>query len=176
MKKTIQIIFFIVISIFLYINFSFPLLITYPVEGAGQESYNPNTFWYPWGDHPHRGIDFFAEEGTPVIASCPGIVIGKNLFSKGGNSVSILSCDGRIHYYAHMKDNYTRIGQYVHTCEKIGTVGRTGNASRSGCPAHLHYSIVSLVPYAEGSKGIWYVNPAYELDMVNELHLFYDRH
>ncbi len=52
-----------------------PTKIQNPVEGCGRESYNPKSFWHPWGDHNHRGIDIFARKGTAVHPAIGGIVV-----------------------------------------------------------------------------------------------------
>ena len=41
-----------------------------------------------------------------------------------------------------------RFGQWVSRGQKVGEVGNTGNAI--GRPTHLHYSIMSLIPYPNG--------------------------
>ena len=52
-----------------------PTKIQNPVEGCGKESYNPKSFWHPWGNHKHAGIDIFAKKGTPVHPAIGGIVV-----------------------------------------------------------------------------------------------------
>ena len=163
---------FIAIAGYVIYSVALPYCLVNPVVGADDTSYNHETFWYPWGDHPHRGIDIFAEEGTKIEVNFPhGIVIATNMFKKGGNSALILAFDGRVHYYAHMQNVYVHVGQIVNTTTLIGTVGKTGNANRPDCPPHLHYSIVSLT--GQGDKGIWYVNPIAEFNTANE---FNNRH
>ena len=39
----------------LALNLLMPIKIQNPVEGCGKESYNPKSFWHPWGDHKHAG-------------------------------------------------------------------------------------------------------------------------
>ena len=41
-----------------------------PVQGADRNDWHPQTFWYhPWGKSGvHKGVDIFADAGTPVIA------------------------------------------------------------------------------------------------------------
>lgn len=50
----------------------------------------------------------------------------------------------RLHYYAHLHSVDAYLGQPLLAGSVLGTVGDTGNAK--GKPAHLHYSIVSLLP------------------------------
>ena len=38
-------------------NMLLPTKIQNPVEGCGKESYNQKSFWHPWGDHRHAGIE-----------------------------------------------------------------------------------------------------------------------
>ena len=56
MKKIIWTI-LIVVGGMLAIGMFLPTKIQNPVEGCGKESYNPKSFWHPWGDHKHRGGD-----------------------------------------------------------------------------------------------------------------------
>jgi murein DD-endopeptidase MepM/ murein hydrolase activator NlpD len=63
-----------------------------PVQGASARDWNPQSFWYyPWGrSGTHKGIDIFAKEGTPVLASTHGLVIRSGVDSVGGNVVAVL--------------------------------------------------------------------------------------
>jgi hypothetical protein len=51
------------ITALLVFNMLMPIKIQNPVEGCGKESCNPKSFWHPWGDHKHAGIDIFAKKG-----------------------------------------------------------------------------------------------------------------
>lgn len=125
-----------------------------PVDGCGPSSYNHKTFWMPWGNHHHQGIDIFAKKGTPIrSATSFGIVIAvthEGSFGKknlGGNTVTVLGTHGRIYYYAHMQEVKTHIGAIVTRDSVLGTVGDTGNAK--GKPAHCHWSIFTVFPRLE---------------------------
>lgn len=120
-KKKICLAIIAVITILLLI----PQQVKNPVEGCGANSYNHETFWKPWGDHHHQGIDIFAQKGTPIHpATSLGIVIAVthegNLGKKklGGNTVSVLGTHGRVYYYAHMQEVTTHIGAIVVIGEK----------------------------------------------------------
>ena len=154
-----------IVLIIVAIGFLLPENLVIPVRGATEADWNRNTFWHPWGKSGvHKGIDIFAKEGTPVIAACSGFVVYADTISGGGNIVSILGPKWRIHYYAHMKETHVSFGKYVSRGEKIGAVGTTGNAI--GKPPHLHYSIISQIPYpwlfrfeSYGVERMFFLNP-----------------
>lgn len=137
-----------------------------PVKGATNNSYNPQTFWYNgWGSSVvHKGVDIFAKKGTPIHSSTPGVVLLTKEGSKSGKYILILGPKWRLHYYAHLDEVHTAPFDWVGHNTQIGTVGNTGNAAKT--PAHLHYSIVTLVPYPWridnaplGYKKMFYLNP-----------------
>lgn len=143
-----------------------------PVDGATKTSYNPKSFWYyPWGKSvTHKGVDIFAKEGTNVSSSTSGLVIYCGQISMGGNVVLILGSKWRLHYYAHLKEIKTSAFSWADRNEIIGNVGMSGNAA--GKPPHLHYSIVTLIPYfwridrdKQGWKKMFYLNP---IDYLNK--------
>lgn len=137
-----------------------------PVDNASNDSYNSKSFWYyPWGKSgTHKGVDIFAKEGTFVNSSTGGLVLFTGEIKMGGNVVLILGPKWRLHYYAHLKRIDTRFFSWTIHGEHIGTVGATGNAK--GKSPHLHYSIVTLIPYLwkieaekQGWKKMFYLNP-----------------
>ncbi len=137
-----------------------------PVQGADDNSYNPKSFWfYPWGESgTHKGVDIFAHAGTSVRSSTPGIVVFKGCNGRGGNTVIVLGPKWRFHHYAHLKEITAHSFSLLKPGTKIGTVGNTGNAA--GKPSHLHYSIVTLIPYVwrvdfdkQGLLKMFYLNP-----------------
>lgn len=129
-------------------------------------SYNPKSFWHPWGDHKHRGVDLFAKKDTEIKSATSGIVIFTlESFGRGGRVAAVLGTSGRIYYYAHMNEIKCHMAQIVTTESVIGTVGNTGNAKDT--PAHLHFSIVSLWEQTDHCKQdprykIWCINPVVE--------------
>ena len=166
MKKKFCIVFWCLIA-FLAINMLLPTKIKNPVEGCGKGSYHPKSFWHPWCDHRHAGIDIFAKKGTPVHPAIGGIVVATaHNLGKGGNCVLIFSSGLRFHYYAHLNEIDTHIGAVVTQKSVIGKVGDTGNAK--GKPAHLHYSIASIIPQGdwrwEPKQVAIYINPIKELE------------
>ena len=166
MKKKLRVLLWCLIA-FLTVDMLLPTKIQNPVEGRGKESYNPKSFWHPWGDHMHAGIDIFAKKGTNVHPAISGIVVATAHDMKiGGNCVLIFSSGLRFHYYAHLSEIDTHIGAFVTKNSIIGKVGDTGNAK--GKPSHLHYGISSIVPQGdwrwEAKQLLFYINPIKELE------------
>lgn len=137
-----------------------------PVEGASARDWNPQTFWFePWGrSGVHKGIDIFAKLGTPVRATSYGVVLFRGEIQQGGKVVLVLGPKWRLHYYAHLHSIDVYPGQPLLTGSLLGSVGDTGNAR--GKPAHLHYSLVSLLPLpwraddsTQGWKKMFYLDP-----------------
>jgi len=159
---------------FIGVGFVLPEPKVIPVQGATSNDWNSSTFWYePWGSSGvHKGIDIFANSGVKVIAATHQLVLYRGEFSKGGKVVLALGPKWRLHYYAHLATISDHDSLYVAQGSEIGTVGRSGNAV--GKPAHLHYSILSLIPMpwrmdtsSQGYKKAFYLNPISYLCQVN---------
>ena len=170
MRKSIKII-MLGIVIIAIAGFVVPQDLRMPVAGANANSYNHETFWYEgWGSSVvHKGVDIFAKRGTPIHSSTLGIVVAASEGGKGGKYVVILGPKWRLHYYAHLNEITTKPFTLVSHDTVIGTVGNTGNAATT--PAHLHYSIATLVPYPWriddaplGWQKMFYLNPIEYLD------------
>ena len=86
----------------------------------------------------HRGVDFAAEEGTPIYATGAGVVTYASRRWGYGNLVEINHGDGVKTRYAHIKDIHVEPGEIVRAGDKIATVGSTG---RSTGP-HVHYEVL----------------------------------
>ncbi len=164
MKTIKKILFFLLLVLIL--GFLIPQKIEMPVIGASASSYNSKSFWaYPWGRSiTHKGVDIFAKKGTNVVPATSGLVLLAKKNPIGGNIVLILGLKWRFHYYAHLNEIKTSTFSFVNKKTIIGTVGNTGNAK--GKPSHLHYSIMTLIPYfwridksVQGWKKMFYLNP-----------------
>ena len=104
----------------------------FPVEKAVVTS----TFGPRWGSF-HRGVDFAAAFGTPIMASQSGTVIRSEVHPSWGNYVAILHDDGMTTLYAHNQQNLVRVGQQVKQGETIALMGSTGNSTGT----HLHFEV-----------------------------------
>jgi murein DD-endopeptidase MepM/ murein hydrolase activator NlpD len=88
----------------------------------------------------HRGTDFAAPMGTPIIASGSGIITRARWCGGGGNCVKIKHNSTYETIYAHMKNfaNGIKKGVRVKQGQIIGYVGSTGKSTGP----HLHYEVV----------------------------------
>ncbi|MDC1124557.1 peptidoglycan DD-metalloendopeptidase family protein [Pelagibacteraceae bacterium] len=88
----------------------------------------------------HRGTDFAAPSGTPIMASGSGTVIRARWCGGGGNCVKIKHNSTYETIYAHMKAFAKGIkeGRKVRQGQIIGYVGSTGMSTGP----HLHYEVV----------------------------------
>ena len=94
----------------------------------------------------HKGTDFAAPMGTPIMASGNGVVIRSRWCGGGGNCIKIKHNSTYETIYAHLR-NFAigiREGTRVKQGQIIGYVGSTGNSTGP----HLHYEVV------EGGKKI----------------------
>ena len=112
-----------------------------PIEHARVSShFNPGRF------HPklhkiraHKGTDFAARTGTPIMATGNGVIKSIGRKSGFGNVVMIQHRDGYSTTYAHMSrfKKGLKKGDKVYQGETIGYVGSTGLATGP----HLHYEL-----------------------------------
>ena len=88
----------------------------------------------------HRGTDFAAPSGTPIMASGSGTVTRARWCGGGGNCVKIKHNSTYETIYAHMKAFAKGIkeGRKVKQGQIIGYVGSTGMSTGP----HLHYEVV----------------------------------
>ncbi len=88
----------------------------------------------------HKGVDFGARRGTPVMAAGDGVIVRANRFSTYGNYVKIKHANGYETAYAHLNGfaKGIRKGKRVRQGQIIAYVGSTG---RSTGP-HLHYEVL----------------------------------
>ena len=78
---------------------------------------------------PHRGTDFAARVGTPIIATASGTVSESARRGGNGNYVKIKHNNTYSTQYLHMKRRKVSRGDYVKQGDVIGWVGMTGNTS-----------------------------------------------
>ena len=88
----------------------------------------------------HRGTDFAAKKGTPILASGDGVIVRARWCGGGGNCIKIKHNSTYQTIYAHMKSFAKGIkeGRKVKQGQIIGYVGSTGLSTGP----HLHYEVL----------------------------------
>lgn len=76
---------------------------------------------------PHRGTDFAARIGTPIIATANGTVTESTRRGGNGKFVKIKHNNTYSTQYLHMSRRKVKKGQFVKQGDVIGYVGMTGN-------------------------------------------------
>jgi hypothetical protein len=105
---------------------------------------NTESSGFGWRDDPfrhtrryHRGTDFHAKSGTPVLCAGDGVVVFAGRQRGYGNVVYVDHGGGVVTRYAHLRRILTRKDSPVTAGERIGQVGSTGRATGP----HLHFEI-----------------------------------
>lgn len=104
------------------------------------------TSGFGWRTHPiyktmefHPGMDFSAEQGTPIYATGDGYVERADNLAQGyGNHVVINHDFGYRTLYAHMSKIAVKLGALVKRGQLIGYVGSTGLSTAP----HIHYEVI----------------------------------
>ena len=88
----------------------------------------------------HRGTDFAAPMGTPIMASGDGVIVRARWCGGGGNCIKIKHNSTYSTVYAHMSKfaNGMKAGRRVKQGQVIGYVGSTGKSTGP----HLHYEVI----------------------------------
>jgi len=88
----------------------------------------------------HKGTDFAAPEGTPIMASGNGVIVRARWCGGGGNCIKIKHNSTYSTVYAHMSSFAKGIKNNVRVKQGriIGYVGSTGKSTGP----HLHYEVI----------------------------------
>ena len=112
-----------------------------PINGARlSSSYGMRKHPIDGFNKMHRGTDFAAPEGTPVMASGNGIITKASWCGGGGNCIKIKHNNSYSTVYAHLINFAKGIKSKVRVKQGqiIGYVGSTGKSTGP----HLHYEVV----------------------------------
>ena len=123
--------------------------------GGGHRYVFPLPAKHTYGDgfgagRGHQGQDIFASCGRKLVANRTGTVQQVDRHYRAGNYIVLdAKGTGKDYAYMHLKERaIPREGSKVRKGEKIGEVGKTGNAS--GC--HLHFEKWTAPGYYEGGQ------------------------
>jgi len=86
----------------------------------------------------HRGIDYVAKKGTPIMAAGDGRVTKSGYNRLNGNYVFIQHGNKYQTKYLHLSKRRVKVGQRVKQGQVIGNMGATGRVTGT----HLHYEFL----------------------------------
>ncbi len=85
--------------------------------------------YYGYKVRPHKGTDYAAPIGTPILATADGVVTESRRRGGNGKYVKIRHNGTYSTQYLHMKAQNVKQGDYVRQGDVIGWIGMTGNTS-----------------------------------------------
>lgn len=109
-----------------------PVASSYITSGFGRRA-DPFGGGAAW----HKGIDFDARTGDPVLAVADGVVSYSGVRSGYGNVVEIDHGNGYVTRYAHNSRNTVQVGDLVRVGKEIAKAGSTGRSTG----AHVHFEV-----------------------------------
>jgi len=130
----------------------------FPVRGAHGERGPVGEFHAPRsGGRIHEGFDILAACGTELVSAVTGKVreVGYDPTLYGNYLLIHGSEEHRTYMYAHMKNPPSvHEGERVWAGERVGEVGKTGNARTVGCQLHIeiHVNGVPIDPKPEVTR------------------------
>ena len=108
-----------------------------PVQGHQTSSFGMRFHPVLGYSRMHKGIDYGAPMGSPIVAATDGVVNFAGWHGGHGNYVQIRASGNMGTGYAHMSRIVARAGEHVHAGQLIGYVGSTGLSTGP----HLHFEV-----------------------------------
>ncbi|TXI51420.1 MAG: M23 family peptidase [Lysobacter sp.] len=109
-----------------------PILNSYITSGFGGRA-DP----FGGGSQNHKGVDFEADTGDPVLAVADGVVTYSGVRSGYGNVVEVDHGNGYVTRYAHNSRLLVQVGDLVRGGREIAKAGSTGRSTG----AHVHFEV-----------------------------------
>jgi murein DD-endopeptidase MepM/ murein hydrolase activator NlpD len=100
------------------------------------------------GSQFHKGIDFEADVGDPVLAVADGVVSYSGVRSGYGNVIEIDHGNGYVTRYAHNSRLERRVGELIRAGQEIAKAGSTGRSTG----AHVHFEVWENGQYVNPRK------------------------
>ncbi len=139
---------------------------------------------FGWRRHPilkimrlHKGVDWSAARGTPILAAGNGRIITRKWSSGYGNFIQIQHTNGYATGYGHMSgfQSGLKVGDYVHQGQVIGFVGSTGLSTGPHCHFEVtvngrHVDPMRIrLPHGRELSGDMLASFEAERDRINDL-------
>lgn len=109
-----------------------PIANSYITSGFGRRADPING-----GRGNHKGIDFEANVGDPVLAVADGVISYSASRSGYGNTVEVDHGNGYVTRYAHNSRLVRKVGELVRAGQEIARAGSTGRSTG----AHVHFEV-----------------------------------
>ena len=109
-----------------------PILDSYITSGFGGRA-DP----FGGGSQFHKGIDFEADLGDPVLSVADGVVSYSGVRSGYGNVIEVDHGNGYVTRYAHNSRLLLRVGDLARAGQNIARAGSTGRSTG----AHVHFEV-----------------------------------
>jgi murein DD-endopeptidase MepM/ murein hydrolase activator NlpD len=93
------------------------------------------------GRRMHKGLDLFADVGSPVFTAKSGKIVSATQNHGMGKYIIIRHRGNIITIYGHLSAIFVQKNAYVRQGQVIGSVGKTGNAGNRQILPHLHFEI-----------------------------------
>lgn len=101
---------------------------------------------------PHKGVDLFAEAGSPVLSAAYGrvlrVVDGRTAdpkkqegLARAGLFVDVRALSGWVYRYLHLGSVLVREGEPVRAGQPLGTVSPSGGSGVEHSEPHVHFEI-----------------------------------
>lgn len=126
-----------------------------PVQGVLTSGFGPRMHPVLKTAKLHRGVDWAAPTGTPVMAAFDGTVAAAGDGKGYGNLVRLSHPDGSETRYAHL-DSFSELakpGQKLRAGDVIGFVGTTGLSTGPHLHFELHENGTAVDPFAAAGGG-----------------------
>ncbi len=110
---------------------------------------NRRIAYYGYKRKPHRGTDFAAPRGTPILATANGTVIKSSYTRGNGNYVKIKHNSTYSTQYLHMSKRKAKVGEFVKQGDVIGYVGSTGSSGGNHVCYRFWKNGIQVDPFKE---------------------------
>nr|WP_246606687.1 M23 family metallopeptidase [Lysobacter antarcticus] len=128
-----------------------------PIESYITSNFGHRADPFRGGRAFHKGIDFKAQVGDPVMAVADGVVSFSGVRSGYGNTIEIDHGNGYVTRYAHNSRLSLKVGGLVRAGEEVAKAGSSGRSTG----AHVHFEV-----WQNGQA----VNPKKFLNQQSPLH------
>ncbi|WP_228482202.1 M23 family metallopeptidase [Lysobacter sp. H21R4] len=128
-----------------------------PIESYITSNFGHRADPFRGGRAFHKGIDFKAQVGDPVMAVADGVVSFAGVRSGYGNTIEIDHGNGYVTRYAHNSRLSRKVGGLVRAGQEVAKAGSSGRSTG----AHVHFEV-----WQNGQA----VNPKKFLNQQSPLH------